>query len=152
MRAVAGRIDRREVPIGRREALKRVGLAGVASVLAPAVLRGGAAPITVAGRPVEIRVATVSRSTVRLTVAAIGGAAPPANGALVPAAAGTIAARGRDAFGPVKAGDLEVRVSAEPPVLTVSDRGGRVIQRLELDASAPTLRFGLGSGPLLGLG
>ena len=152
MRAVAGRIDRREVPIGRREALKRVGLAGVASVLAPAVLRGSAAPITVAGRPVEIRVASVSPSTVRFTVVAIGGAPPPSEGALVPAAAGTPAARGRDAFGPVRAGDLEVRFSAAPPVLTVSDRGGRLIQRLELDAAAPTLRFGLGSGPLLGFG
>ena len=81
MRAVGGRID-------CREALKRVGLAGVATALAPSVLRGAVAPIIVAGRPVEIRVASVSPSTVRLTIAAIGGASPPPGGALVPAAAG----------------------------------------------------------------
>src|SRR5690242_1474341 len=117
MRAVNRRVESRARWIGRREALKRVGLAGAASVLAPAVLRGRAAQITVAGRPVEIRVASVTPKTVRLTIAAIGGAVPPSDGALVAAAAGHTAATVRDAFGPVPAGELEVRFSASPPRL-----------------------------------
>jgi hypothetical protein len=52
----------------RRSALKQVGLAGAGLLATPVMIRGQAAPITIANRPVEIAIASVSLSTVRITV------------------------------------------------------------------------------------
>ena len=107
-----------------------------------------------AGRPVEIRVASVSPATVRITVVPIGdpGTALGASNALVRAADAKPLTTARDAFAPIEAGNLRVRFTATPPTLTVEDRKGIVVQRLALDATAPTLSFALGKGPLLGFG
>ena len=50
--------------LSRRHVLKRLGALAVAG----GIPRGQARPITVAGKPVEIVVASVSPSTVRITV------------------------------------------------------------------------------------
>ena len=73
----------------RRAALKHLGLSGAGLVMAPVMIRGQAAPIMVAGRPVEIAIASISASTVRITVQPIasGAAQNVVNrGALVAAA------------------------------------------------------------------
>ena len=57
----------------RREALKNLGAAGAGVVLAGGIIRGQAAPIRLAGMPVEIAVASISPTTVRITAAAIVG-------------------------------------------------------------------------------
>ena len=145
MRAMHERID-------RREALKHLGAAGVGMAVAPVLLRGREAPITIAGRLVEIVVASVSPSMVRLTVAAIGGATPQDDGALVPAAKGSRPTRRREPFGAIKAGGLTVRFTPTPPTLSVVDQRGQAVQQIVFDASAPTVRFSLGKGPLLGFG
>jgi alpha-glucosidase/alpha-D-xyloside xylohydrolase len=75
----------------------------------------------------------------------------PEDGALVAAAGGRLEARGRDGL-TVPAGRLVVRVTTDPPVVHVSTRDGRPIQRLTLDAREPVVSFLLGEGPLLGLG
>ena len=57
--------------------------------LAPVIIRGQSSPIMVAGKPVEISVATISRSTVRISVRPIVNGKPQAivnRGALVDAA------------------------------------------------------------------
>jgi alpha-glucosidase (family GH31 glycosyl hydrolase) len=136
----------------RREALRQLGAAGVGLAAAPVVLRGQGTPITVAGQPVEIIVSSVSSSTVRLTVAALGAAPVQDDGALVHAADTAALARRRDAFGPIKAGDLTVRVTSAPPTLIVENQKQQVVQQIALDAAAPTLRFFLGKGLLLGFG
>jgi alpha-glucosidase/alpha-D-xyloside xylohydrolase len=145
MRAMRERID-------RREALKQFGAAGLGIAVAPVLLRGHEASITMAGRPVEIMVSPVSPSTVRLTVAAIGGAPPRDDGALAAAAKGSRPTPVREPFGPIKAGSLTVRFTATPPTLSVVDQRGQAVQQIVFDASAATVRFSLGKGPLLGLG
>jgi len=60
----------------RREALKRIGGAGAGFVLAPLIIRGRSSDIIIAGRPVEISIASVSRWTVRLTVLPTAAGAP----------------------------------------------------------------------------
>src|SRR5262245_28465727 len=141
--------------ISRRDALAQLGAAGAGVVLARAVLRGQSAPITVAGRPVEIVIASVSTLTVRITVSPLdnGKTQPvPDTGALVAAANARAVGRRRDEFAPTRAGDLVVRFTPNPPTLHVATAKGEALQRLTFDTKEPTIRFSLGKGPLFGLG
>ena len=143
--------------ISRREALKELGAAGVGLVVGARVIRGQETPIIVAGQPVEIAVASLSATTVRITVRPLRDGAPaeiPETGALVQRDLGRSAGGGRSprAVSRVRAGDLEVRFTPSPPALHVMRRDGSVVQRLTLDAETPVVSFLLGSGPLLGLG
>ena len=142
-------------PLTRRSALQRVGFASAGFVLAPFTIRGQTQPITVAGRPVEIAIATVSASTVRITVKPIaGGAAQNVvnRGALVAAADAREARRLRDSSAPVRAGDLTVRFIPGVSPAIVIERARRVVQTLTLSSAASTIQFGLGKGHLFGLG
>jgi alpha-glucosidase (family GH31 glycosyl hydrolase) len=139
----------------RRNALKHLAAAGVGAALHPVVIRGQSAPIRVAGMPVEIAVASISPVTVRVTVSAIvGTGGVPDDGALVAAAEGKPAARGRrdDPLARVRAGSLSVRYTADPPTIHVDNAKGQPVQRLVLSAEQPGLSFQLPKGPLLGLG
>ncbi len=152
--------------ISRREALRRLGTSGAVLAidgLVPAHgvgrLRGPAAdPIVVAGQPAEIEVASVSPVTARITVRPLRDGQPvpvPATGALTdPALAAPPAGAGREsgALRRLRAGDLVVHYTADPPTIHVETRQGTPIQRFTLDAARSGLSFPLGSGPLLGLG
>ena len=141
--------------LSRRRALKHLAAAGAAAAFSPVVIRGQSAPIRLAGMPVEISVASISPVTVRITVAAIvGTAGVPEDGALVAAAEGKPLARRRtpDAFTAVRAGDLTVRYTADPPAIHVDTIKGQPVQRLTLSADEPGLSFLLPKGPLLGFG
>ena len=59
-----------DIFFSRRDVLKQIGFAGAGAILAPAVIRGQNSPIRIAGMPVEIAVASVSPTTVRITAAA----------------------------------------------------------------------------------
>jgi len=143
--------------IGRREALKRIGAAGMSIHASTAALGRVAAPapIVVAGQPAEIRVATLSPSTVRITILPLGedSVRVPVTGALADDGAGELRVRATDAsqLTHVRAGDLVVRYSVTPPTIHV-ERQGKTVQRLTLDANAPGMSFLLGRGPVLGLG
>jgi alpha-glucosidase/alpha-D-xyloside xylohydrolase len=116
---------------------------------------GQGAAIIVAGQAVEIIIASVSPSTVRLTVVPLSpasSAALPDDGALVRGAHGPAVGRRRDPFASIDSGDLRVRFTADPPTLHVETQKGVAIQRLRLDASSSTMAFSLGKGPLLGFG
>jgi alpha-glucosidase/alpha-D-xyloside xylohydrolase len=139
----------------RRNALKHLAAAGVGAAFHPVVIRGQPAPIRVAGMPVEIAVASISPVMVRVTASAIlGTGGVPDDGALVPAAEAKPTARGRrpDGLARVRAGTLNVRYSADPPVIHVENAKGQPVQRLVLSAEQPGLSFQLPRGPLLGLG
>jgi alpha-glucosidase/alpha-D-xyloside xylohydrolase len=139
--------------ISRRHWLKQVGSAGAAAMGIRTVLRGQTAPLVVAGQPVEVIVSSVSPATVRLTVVPLAGPASLTDdGALVRAAHGPAIARRQEPFSGVTAGDLDVRLTSNPLALDVTTRAGLPVQRLRLDAVAPTLSFSLGKGPLLGFG
>lgn len=137
--------------VTRREALKRLGRASAGVAVAPVVLRGQGTPLTVAGKPAEVIVSSISPSTVRLTVVALGGPMVRDDGALVRTAEAAALARRQEAFGPVKAGDLTVRLTSAP-ALSVENQKGDVVQQITLDATGPTVRFSLGKGPLFGFG
>jgi alpha-glucosidase/alpha-D-xyloside xylohydrolase len=141
--------------VSRRRALKHLAAAGAAAAFGPTVIRGQSAPIRVAGMPVEIAVASISPVTVRITVAAmVGTGGVPEDGALVAAAEGKPLARRRtaDAFTAVRAGNLTVRYTADPPAIHVDTVKGLPVQRLGLSAEEPGLLFLLPKGPLLGMG
>ena len=141
--------------VSRRRVLKHLAAAGASATFSPVVIRGQSAPIRVAGMPVEIAVASISPMTVRITVAAIvGTGGVPDDGALVAAAEGTPLARRRTsaAFTAVRAGNLTVRYTADPPAIHVDSLEGQPVQRLALGAEEPGLSFLLPRGPLLGFG
>jgi alpha-glucosidase/alpha-D-xyloside xylohydrolase len=73
-------------------------------------------------------------------------------GALVSAAAGTPVAKRRDTFAPVRAGNLSVRYTENPPTLLVETAKGDLVQRLVLSSDTATVAFPLGAGPVFGLG
>jgi alpha-glucosidase (family GH31 glycosyl hydrolase) len=135
--------------VSRRQVLKQLGMAAFSG----GILRGQVRPIMVAGKPVEILVASVSPSTVRITVLLIDGPAVKDDGALVKAAAGRALGRRRaPELSPIRAGNLTVRFTAEPPAIHVDTSAGQPVQRLTLDPAASTISFLMGKGPLLGLG
>lgn len=141
----------------RRDVLKGFGALGAASVLPAAVLRGQDVPIAVAGRAVEVVIASVSPATVRISILPIEAGRPapvPLNGGLAMANVGTPAGRARavETFAPVRAGGFTVGFTAEPPSLRLETGDGAAVQTLTLDAQAPGLTFRLPEGPLLGLG
>ncbi len=137
--------------IPRRDAIKQLTLAGAGLAFSGGIIRGQGKPIVINGKPVEIVVAAVSPTTVRITLLPLEGAQLPDHNALVPSATGKAVGRRREAFQPVRAGDLTVRFTEDPPTLQVEDKAGPV-QRLVFDAAASTVSFLLPKGPLLGFG
>jgi alpha-glucosidase (family GH31 glycosyl hydrolase) len=141
--------------ISRRDALKHLGAAGAGAALAPRLLFQTGA-ITVDGRPVEVSVISIGRSTLRLIVTPIVDGTPSAmadDGVLEGAQFPSQAKPFRNAAMPsIEAGDLVVRFTADPPTFQISTAKGAQVQRLTLSASEPTVKFALPKGPLLGLG
>ena len=140
----------------RRDVVKHFGAAGITALVPTAILRGQAGDIRVAGQPVEIAVTSLSPQTVRLTIAPVGARVVdvPLNGGLVNPKAGRVEARTRNPSGqkPVRAGDLVVRFTADPPTLHVETNRGAIVQKLTLNPDSPGMTFLLPKGPLLGLG
>ena len=121
------------MPVSRRKALRRLAAAGAGMALAPAIIRGQAKAITVAGRPVEIAIVPISRSTVRISVRPIVNGKPLRavnRGALVAAADQQVAS-----------GDLVVRVTEGPSTVIAITRNGRPVQQLTLDQDGSTVVF-----------
>jgi alpha-glucosidase (family GH31 glycosyl hydrolase) len=137
----------------RRDALKQIGMASAGAMLGGVYIRGSGASIVVAGRPVEIAIASITPATVRITLVPLDGTRVAEDGALVKAAEGRASGRARDpqSFTAIRAGELTVRFTADPPTLHV-ERAGRIVQKLTLDAATPNLSFLLPKGPLLAFG
>jgi alpha-glucosidase/alpha-D-xyloside xylohydrolase len=143
--------------MNRREALRRIGQATAGLALSGGVIRGQSSDIVVAGSPVEIAIASISPSTVRITVLSIQNglaAQTPETGTIVPEGLGRGVARGRDArpLSSVRAGNLRVRYTANPPTLHVESASGQTVQTLTMDSKSAGMSFTLPKGPVLGLG
>ena len=141
----------------RRAALKHITAAGAGMALSGGIIRGQDGGILIGGKPVEIAVSSLSPATVRITLLPIEAGAPtpvPVDGGLAqPEAAKRVGAAGASTkFKPVRAGDLAVRFTAQPPTLHIETTAGVPVQRLMFDAQAPDMTFLLPKGPLLGLG
>ena len=142
--------------VSRREVLKQLGAAGASFAFSGGVIRGQTGDIVIAGKPVEIVVSSLSPATVRITVLPLVDGTPaavPIDGALVQPEWGRALARARAArpLQSVRAGNLTVRFTENPPTLHVEERG-RAVHRLMMSADAPALAMLLPQGPLLGLG
>jgi alpha-glucosidase (family GH31 glycosyl hydrolase) len=143
--------------VSRRDALKRFGAAGAGLAFSGAVIRGQSEDIVIAGQPVEIAVSSVSAITVRVTVRPLQNGNPasiPVTGALVKEEFAPPLVRSRVSSGlpRVRAGDLAVRFTGNPPTIHVESLKGERVQQLTLSAAAPGASFLLPKGPLLGLG
>lgn len=129
--------------VSRRVAIKQLVAAGAGVAMAPTIIRGQST-ITIAGRPVEIVVVPISRSTVRISVRPLtnGKSAPVTNrGALVAAAEQR-----------VTSGDLVVRITEGPsPVIAVT-RGGRPVQSFTFNNVDSKVALVSSQSPILGLG
>ena len=140
----------------RRHVLKRLGVAGAGVAFSGGVLRGQTRSITIAGKPVEIAVASVSPSTVRITVLPIGARRRCRTTARwSTAAAGKALGRGAGRRSRWRRSVPAISPCASPPSrrrFTSTRHPGKPVQRLTLDAAAPTISFLMGKGPLLGLG
>jgi alpha-glucosidase/alpha-D-xyloside xylohydrolase len=137
----------------RREILRNTATACVASLF-PRTLLAFAAPSQVAGKDVEVHLASISPHTVRLTVFEAGHAgALPSNGCLVQESWGPALARlaGNGTAQPLTAGDLQVSVATSPLTISVQSKGG-ASQKLTIDSSTGAVSFLTGNSPLLGLG
>src|SRR5262245_36200544 len=119
--------------MNRRDALSRIGRATAGLALTGGVIRGQDTDIVIAGSPAEIAVASVSSSTVRITVLQIEGsrqAALPETGTIVSNGQGRSVGRGRNAgsLAAVRAGNLRVRFTADPPTIHVETTSGQPVQ------------------------
>ncbi len=140
-------------PMSRRAALRHLSAAGAGLLLPRVVLRGQRAPIVISGAPVDIAIASVSPSTVRITVRPLEHGAPqavPDDGVLVAGAQGRSLRPAAEAMR-VRAGNLSVRFTPNPPALHVAS-GRHPIQTLTFGAHAASMSFSLGHGSLLGFG
>src|SRR5215216_1998051 len=89
-------------------------------------------PLIIAGQPVELRIASISPITLRVSVLAKGASDADLNrdGGLVP-----LAEQRRTISGaaPVKIGTLQVSVSESPLRVRIADTAGKAVQDLTVD-------------------
>jgi alpha-glucosidase (family GH31 glycosyl hydrolase) len=133
----------------RREAIQGLGAAGAAMLLRVDSDAQGQ-PLTIAGQAVELRIASISPITVRISVLPKG--APDADlnrdGGLVPLTEQRRPVAGAAAM---KMGALSVTVTQTPLSVRVADAGGRTVQEIAVD-DAGVLEFLVGDAPLLAFG
>ena len=148
-------------PITRRSAIRKLGVLGAGTVVGArfaGLLRAQDGDIIVAGRAVEIVVTSMSDETARITLLPLSpAAAVPAVGALVNDnfdRFGRRIARERlkARLQRVRAGNLVVRYSADPPAIHVESAAGQTVQTFTLSDTTSEVQFLLPRGPLLGLG
>jgi alpha-glucosidase (family GH31 glycosyl hydrolase) len=141
----------------RREVLKGVG-AACAAVLLPHKAHAAAHALSVAGRDVEIQIASVSPHTLRLTILPIAKdgkvAAIPDNGSLVRSTWGEPVAklRGEVHSQAVRCGNLTVKLSPDPLSFAIGSPENEMIQQFKVDRGTGVVSFATGDSPLLGLG
>ena len=132
----------------RRDALKSLTLAGAAAALRIDTSAQGE-PLAVGGALVDVRLASISPSTIRISMLAHDLPPPDLNidGALAPLDETRVAA----GVGSHAVGDFRVAVSAAPVTARISDKAGRLVQELTLDDNGIFL-FNIGDAPLLAFG
>ena len=135
--------------VSRREALQIFGAAGAALLLRIDADAQGQ-PLTVAGQPVSLRLASVSPDLIRISILPRAGADADLNrdGGLV---AFTEQRRGVRGSAPIKAGNLTVTVTTAPLAVRVANAAGRTVQEIAVD-DAGVVEFLIGDAPLLGFG
>ncbi|HEY3884725.1 MAG TPA: TIM-barrel domain-containing protein, partial [Vicinamibacterales bacterium] len=133
--------------ITRREALQQLGFAGAVLLLRIDADAQGR-PLMVAGQAVELRLSSVSLSTVRISIVPAGSTELNPDGALV-----AFHARPEQvpASGVLRVGNITLNVTPHPLAVKISTAKGRRVQELSVD-DAGALTFLTGGAPLLGFG
>jgi alpha-glucosidase (family GH31 glycosyl hydrolase) len=133
----------------RRDALKVLASASAAVVLRMDADAHGQ-DLVVAGQPVELRVASISPTMVRVSVLPKGASDADLNrdGGLVPFPEQRRAIAGG---APIKAGSLTITVFTTPLTIRIADANGITAQELRVD-EAGVLEFAIGDAPLLAFG
>src|SRR5258707_1264355 len=131
--------------ITRREAIQGLGIAGAALVLRVDSDAQGR-PLTIAGQRVDLRIASISPVTVRVSILPKGLPETDLNrdGGLV---SFTEQRRTIPGEAPVRLGALSVRVAGAPLKVRVADAAGKAVQELVVD-DAGVLEFEIGDAPL----
>jgi alpha-glucosidase/alpha-D-xyloside xylohydrolase len=145
------------MPISRRTALKCLGVPGTTTLLSAGSHTVQAATLRLVGRAVELTVAPVGASIVRISVVPVEEGRPasiPTDGSLVPRDWDPPVARLTTLAEPrsLSCGDARVSLSAGPLTIRVAASDGRLVQELRLDEPTGSFTFHLGDGPVFGLG
>ena len=133
--------------MNRRDAIKSIGIAGSAALLRLDADAQGR-PLTVAGRPAELRLASISRHTVRISVV------PRGEGVDLNADRALAALDERPTSVPAGAtrlGDVRLWISPSPLTIHVAGPSGPAVQEITADDDG-SLRFLVGDAPVLGFG
>ena len=141
--------------VTRRRRAETAGTPAPASLCRAASSAGPGAPIIVAGKPVEIVVASVSPSPCGSPCCPSAGrrrSRTTARWCARRQGQGSAARRTPESFAPIRAGNLTVRFTAEPPAIHVETAAGQPVQQLTLDAPSPTCRFCCRRGRCSGFG
>ena len=141
--------------ISRREVLGSLACAGMGVLLSRGRATAQVAGLTIAGRPVDLALTSVSPDTIRLSLVPIENKSIVDDGVLSeavrrlapPVPFSTLASPPG-----VRLGNLIVKVEREPLSLTVTGKAGRLIQKLRIDQQTGAIFFNLGDRPVLGFG
>src|SRR6185369_16650846 len=109
------------------------------------------AGLTIAGRPVELALTSVSPDMIRLSLFPVENKSIIDDGVLSEAV-GRQAPPVSFSTQSVRLGNLIVKVEREPLSLTVTGKAGRLIQKLRIDQQTGAIFFNLGDRPVLGFG
>src|SRR5580704_12932204 len=139
----------------RRQVLKVVGTTCAAFIL-PGTGFAGADGFGPAEQELEIRIASVSARTLRLSIfsATGGGGTVRSDGSLVQENwdGPVTTVSGEFAERSVRTGDLNVKITPSPLTFTIAGTDSATIQQLKVDRASGVVSFATGNSPLLGLG
>src|SRR5258708_22306155 len=140
--------------LNRRQLLKR---AVVAAAVGTPAASAQTAPLKIAGSEAELRIASVSAITVRISVLQVanGTEIPPSfDDSLVQQSWGPpeVKMRTLTRMQSTRIGQLRVSVEPDPLTVVVWNVRGQAVQRLRIDPATGGVSFPTGDSPLLGLG
>ena len=141
----------------RREVLKGMS-AACAAFLLPEEQVGAQSTLRIGGQDAEIQIGSVSKHTFRLSILPIQKdgrvATIPTDGSLVRDSWGIPLATMRGTVGArtIKAGGVNVRVTAEPLTFAIETDGAEQIQQIKVDEETGMVSFVTGESPILALG
>jgi alpha-glucosidase (family GH31 glycosyl hydrolase) len=138
----------------RRQVLKVVGTTCAAFIL-PGTGFAGDSGFGPAEQELEIRIASVSAHTLRLSIfSARGGGAVRSDGSLVQEVwdGPVTTLSGKFTQRSVRAGEWSVKIMPDPLTFGISGADGVAIQQLKVDRASGVVSFATGDSPLLGLG
>ena len=143
-------------PWNRRQWLAQLAAAS-AGILLPQRASPAGGDLRIAGEDCEIRLTSVSRNLIRISVLAIRrGEARSigSDGSLVRTSWGPPVAtiRNTSQAQTIPCGNMIVQISLNPLALTITTAEGQIIQQLSIDEATAVVSFATGDSPLLGLG